>query len=92
MVVVGHQPDCSEIALALGAGRRFMPAGRAEIELRDRDLRARPAQVVRRGRGRAGIDFDVEPGEVFGLLGPNGAGNTTTVEILEGTGGVTRAR
>ena len=31
-----------------------------------------------------GIDFEVEPGEVFGLLGPNGAGKTTTVEILEG--------
>ena len=30
------------------------------------------------------IDFDVQPGEVFGLLGPNGAGKTTTVEILEG--------
>src|ERR1700680_4433901 len=31
-----------------------------------------------------GIDFEVNPGEVFGLLGPNGAGKTTTVEILEG--------
>ncbi|MGH9657720.1 MAG: ABC transporter ATP-binding protein [Bryobacteraceae bacterium] len=31
-----------------------------------------------------GVDFSVEPGEVFGLLGPNGAGKTTTVEILEG--------
>ncbi len=31
-----------------------------------------------------GVDFDVNPGEVFGLLGPNGAGKTTTVEILEG--------
>ncbi|HXS93289.1 MAG TPA: ABC transporter ATP-binding protein [Candidatus Limnocylindrales bacterium] len=31
-----------------------------------------------------GIDFDVQPGEVFGLLGPNGAGKTSTVEILEG--------
>lgn len=31
-----------------------------------------------------GIDFKIEPGEVFGLLGPNGAGKTTTVEILEG--------
>ena len=32
----------------------------------------------------AGIDFEVDAGEVFGLLGPNGAGKTTTVEILEG--------
>jgi ABC-2 type transport system ATP-binding protein len=31
-----------------------------------------------------GIEFTIEPGEVFGLLGPNGAGKTTTVEILEG--------
>jgi ABC-2 type transport system ATP-binding protein len=31
-----------------------------------------------------GIDFDIQPGEVFGLLGPNGAGKTTTIEILEG--------
>ena len=31
-----------------------------------------------------GIDFEVQPGEIFGLLGPNGAGKTTTVEILEG--------
>jgi ABC-2 type transport system ATP-binding protein len=31
-----------------------------------------------------GIDFDVQPGEVFGLLGPNGAGKTSTIEILEG--------
>jgi ABC-2 type transport system ATP-binding protein len=31
-----------------------------------------------------GVDFDIEPGEVFGLLGPNGAGKTTTIEILEG--------
>lgn len=34
VVVVGHQPDCSEIALALGAGDRdFAPAAFAEIEL-----------------------------------------------------------
>jgi ABC-2 type transport system ATP-binding protein len=32
----------------------------------------------------AGVDFEIEEGEVFGLLGPNGAGKTTTVEILEG--------
>ena len=34
VVVVGHQPDCSEIALALGAGDRdFSPVAFAEIEL-----------------------------------------------------------
>jgi ABC-2 type transport system ATP-binding protein len=32
----------------------------------------------------AGINFRVEPGEIFGLLGPNGAGKTTTLECLEG--------
>ncbi len=32
----------------------------------------------------AGIDLQVERGEVFALLGPNGAGKTTTTEILEG--------
>ncbi|HUP31630.1 MAG TPA: histidine phosphatase family protein [Gaiellaceae bacterium] len=34
VVTVGHQPDCSEIAFALGAGAvDFPPAGLAEIEL-----------------------------------------------------------
>ena len=34
VVAVGHQPDCSEIALALGAGeRKFAPAAFAAIEL-----------------------------------------------------------
>src|SRR5438105_1754191 len=33
----------------------------------------------------AGIDFDVEPGEVFGLLGPNGAGKSTTIGMLTTT-------
>ncbi len=31
-----------------------------------------------------GLDFDVEPGEVFGFLGPSGAGKTTTQKILIG--------
>jgi len=34
VVVVGHQPDCSEIADALGAGRHdFAPAAFVDIEL-----------------------------------------------------------
>jgi ABC-2 type transport system ATP-binding protein len=32
-----------------------------------------------------GIDFHVDPGEVFGLLGPNGAGKSTTVGMLTTT-------
>jgi ABC-2 type transport system ATP-binding protein len=35
-------------------------------------------------RAVAGIDLDIERGQIFALLGPNGAGKTTTVEILEG--------
>jgi ABC-2 type transport system ATP-binding protein len=30
----------------------------------------------------AGLDLEVEPGEIFGLVGPNGAGKTTTLRIL----------
>src|SRR3954471_10974559 len=32
-----------------------------------------------------GVDFLVEPGEVFGLLGPNGAGKSTTIGMLTTT-------
>ena len=31
-----------------------------------------------------GINFAVEPGEIFGFLGPNGAGKTTTIKMLTG--------
>ncbi len=55
------------------------PAGAAAaIEVRDLRKRYGDTEAVR------GIDFQVQPGEIFGLLGPNGAGKTTTVEILEG--------
>ena len=42
------------------------------------DLRKRFGNVT----ALDGIDFDVEPGTVFGLLGPNGAGKTTAVRVL----------
>ncbi len=32
--------------------------------------------------GVDGLDFTVEPGEVFGFLGPNGSGKTTTIRLL----------
>lgn len=32
----------------------------------------------------AGIDFDIEKGEIFGFLGPNGAGKSTTQKIIIG--------
>lgn len=31
-----------------------------------------------------GINFSVNPGEIFGFIGPNGAGKTTTIRILTG--------
>jgi ABC-2 type transport system ATP-binding protein len=43
-----------------------------------RDLQKRYDDVV----AVAGIDLDVQPGEVFGFLGPNGAGKSTTIKML----------
>ena len=30
----------------------------------------------------AGVDLEIEAGEIFGLVGPNGAGKSTTFRIL----------
>jgi ABC-2 type transport system ATP-binding protein len=32
----------------------------------------------------AGVDLDIQQGEIFGLLGPNGAGKTTLISIVAG--------
>jgi ABC-2 type transport system ATP-binding protein len=53
-------------------------AAAIEVHGLRRTFRARggPVEAV------AGIDLQVEPGEVFGFLGPNGAGKTTTLRML----------
>ncbi len=56
--------------------------------IRVRDL----TKVYRGGHvGIAGLNLDVEAGEVFGFLGPNGAGKTTTLrcpmDLIRPTGG-----
>ena len=28
------------------------------------------------------INFEVQPGEIFGFIGPNGAGKTTTIRLM----------
>jgi ABC-2 type transport system ATP-binding protein len=36
----------------------------------------------RRVKALSPIDFQVQPGEVFGLIGPNGAGKSTSIKLL----------
>ncbi len=56
----------------------------AVIEVRGLRKTYRPSLGGHAIDALAGIDFAVQPGELFGLLGPNGAGKTTTVKILLG--------
>ena len=45
----------------------------------------RTSGLVKRYAGTvavAGLDLDIDEGEIFGLVGPNGAGKTTTLRIL----------
>jgi len=55
-----------------------LPAAAAAISVRGLRKRYGDLEVL------AGLDLEVQPGELLALLGPNGAGKTTTVEILEG--------
>jgi len=49
-----------------------------EVKALARSFRSRGSDVV----ALAGVDLEVDEGEVFGLLGPNGAGKTTLIRIL----------
>jgi ABC-2 type transport system ATP-binding protein len=51
-------------------------AGGRAVAVRGLSKRYGDVEAVR------GIDFDVEPGEIFGFLGPNGAGKSTTINML----------
>jgi ABC-2 type transport system ATP-binding protein len=54
---------------------RVYKLGRREKKRRGPDA---PQELV----ALAGVNVEVQPGELFGLLGPNGAGKTTLIKIL----------
>ena len=72
MNTVGTEPRPAAAATAAGPP--------AEPVIRIRGLAKRYGEL----EAVAGIDLEVDRGEIFAFLGPNGAGKTTTVEILEG--------
>ena len=59
-----------------------------DVPEREAGVRAAAGSILRRRTkpvaAVAGIDFDVQPGEIVGFLGPNGAGKTTTLKMLSG--------
>ncbi len=56
------------------------PASPRSPAIRVQNLRKHYGSLV----ALRGLDFQVEPGEIFGLIGPDGAGKTTTFQILAG--------
>ncbi|TNY36326.1 ATP-binding cassette domain-containing protein [Thermomonospora catenispora] len=53
-----------------------MPSGEPAVEVDGLVKRFGDVEAVR------GIEFAVQPGEIFGFLGPNGAGKSTTISML----------
>jgi ABC-2 type transport system ATP-binding protein len=63
------------------AASSSVPAGTPlalQVESVRRVYKAKSGNVV----ALAGVDLEVQAGELFGLLGPNGAGKTTLIKIL----------
>ncbi len=50
--------------------------------IRAEGLKKRYVGSRHREEALAGVDFEVNKGDIFGFLGPNGAGKTTTLRIL----------
>ncbi|SFC18464.1 branched-chain amino acid transport system ATP-binding protein [Nocardioides terrae] len=50
----------------------------AHLKLTDLNLRFGGIKVL------TGVDFEVEPGQIFGLVGPNGAGKTSLFNCISG--------
>ncbi|GLU50041.1 ATP-binding cassette domain-containing protein [Nocardiopsis ansamitocini] len=55
-----------------------VPGGNAAPAVSARGLHKRYDEV----EAVKGVDFEVEPGEIFGFLGPNGAGKSTVIKML----------
>jgi len=70
----------AESASSLGVERSYQPSKADGPAIRLHRLVKRFGDFT----AVAGIDFQVERGEIFGFLGPNGAGKTTTIKILCG--------
>ena len=72
---------CGHPEVVYGAGKS--PQQLLEIAQAHPMLMRRPAPyVLFSGFGADSIDFEIQPGEVYGFLGPNGAGKSTTIRTL----------
>ena len=60
------------------SSEQLPPVPAIDVRGVERVYKAKPRAVV----ALAGVDLEVQQGELFGLLGPNGAGKTTLIKIL----------
>jgi branched-chain amino acid transport system permease protein len=92
--------EIDDLLRRLLPARRRMPAGAVAVGSSDvQPAIAKPAEIgapasVLRGShvtksfdgitALAGVDIDVEAGEIIGLIGPNGSGKTTLLNVVSG--------